>query len=191
MPESDTNGVMVKLNDTHVILVGGNLARGRVWTFDLMSRTWSNLPDMQVTDRFAPFAGVVTYDDDQQALIVAGGKGQKSTELFNLTDYTWRFATNDLPVQYELYAGSSIQYDDTFLAVGGYAQMDEEVDEVVETIFRFNPKDESWSLTQSTLSIGRTEFSAFLVPNDYVEVSTGTRFNVTSLLLLLCLVIVY
>lgn len=90
----------------------------------------------------------------------------KSVEILSLEDMSWRMAAHDLP--YGMAFGGSIQWDQTFLAVGGY-RLNTDGFGYSGKIFRYEPETESWTEMPQELSIPRREFTAFLVPENFVQ----------------------
>ena len=62
--------------------------------------------------------------------------------------------------------GASVQYGNTFLAVGGY---DDDNEQYLDTVYMFDVEEESWILMPQRMEEGRWELPAFLVPDDFAS----------------------
>jgi N-acetylneuraminic acid mutarotase len=133
--------------------------------FDTAAETFSALPNLPVATSNTQ-AGLVTLADGTKEVIVVAGDGVVATQIFSLDTQTWRLGP-DFPGG-ELVLGSSVQYGDTFLIVGGFAVAGEWLD----TIYVYDAEAESWELTDETLAVPRFYFAALLVPDDYVTCSS-------------------
>ena len=88
--------------------------------------------------------------------------GIASVEILDLNTNTWRSGLNPLPEA--LYAGASIPYEDSFLAVGGtLSNPSVESDK----IYKYEPDTESWTTLPKTLDVGRGFAVAMLVPDAF------------------------
>ena len=114
------------------------------------------------------YAGMVTYSDGTRHVVVAGGEDccdiDTATWIYDLDsgDDFWRPGPI-LGLRY----GSSVQFGDTFLAVGG--EQNYEPHNNTDTIWEFNtdPADEKWILRPERLKSEKWYIAAFLVPNEY------------------------
>ena len=122
--------------------------------------TWSQLPPMP-TARDRTQAGLVTYPNGDEGILVAGGTSTTSSEFLNLETLVWEPKAN-LPKQIHLAA--SVPYLDSFLIVGGAKNFNEEF---YDSIFYYNPSNNDWDLLEQTLMFGRDQLAAFLVPDSF------------------------
>ena len=97
-------------------------------------------------------------------VVVAGGDQLKSSEILDLNTNQWRRGP-DLPIQTRLQWPSSVQFLDSFLVVGG-ADL-----EYQDTIIKFDPINYEWMILPQKLQNPRALFTAFLVPDGYIECS--------------------
>jgi hypothetical protein len=162
LPLDEANHVMIKINTSHVMMIGGRFLCGQSWLFNINTAMWTPLQNMTVMSRSNPFAGLATYPDGHQEVVVAGGGGQKSTEIFSFDSMSWRMGPNDLPRK--LAKGTSVQYQNSFLAVSGYGD-----GLYFDKIYKFEPNNETWIELNETLSVARTWYTSFLVPHDYIQ----------------------
>ena len=84
---------------------------------------------------------------------MAGGfhNGQgilKVTEIYNTETRAWRVGP---PLPEPLYYVSSVQYEDTFLLVGGYG----DISGTLDTIYQYDQTSETWILRPERLSTGK------------------------------------
>ena len=84
-----------------------------------------------------------------------------ATDILNLSDGTWR-SGSDFPSEREFYYGSSVQYKNSFLAVGGFNFEDEDRDEV----WYFNPDFDVWERQNVSLSRPRHAMAAMFISDD-------------------------
>ena len=159
LPEPRSFHDMVSFNDsTSVMLLCGYPGTGRTYQFDVNEETWKSRADL-ITAREDCEAGHVTFSDGREAIVVTSGIAEISTEILYLDedDGSWTSGP-DLP--YEIWDAQSVQWQDTFLIVGGFGNTG-----VLDTIWRFNVDDSTWVLMDQKLATGRNELTAFLVPD--------------------------
>ena len=58
--------------------------------YDLVAEEWSDLPPM-MTARFGLGLGMAQGRSGMSEMVVAGGPGQASTEIFNFQSQEWRY----------------------------------------------------------------------------------------------------
>ncbi len=90
-------------------------------------------------------------------IVVAGGHYggyQSHTEIYNTATRKWRQGPT-LPQR--LSRMSSVQYEDTFLLVGGHNG-----GQYLDTIYQYNQSSETWILRPERLSAPKCEFGAVL-----------------------------
>ena len=92
-------------------------------------------------------------------LVIAGGGELSTTIVLNLKTLRWDKESQSLPRV--ISHGSSVQYRDTFLIVGGWNG-----DEIFKTIFEFNPIDNSWIERPEKLQKGRVSSAVFMMTNE-------------------------
>ena len=154
---------MVKINETHIMLVGNGFPTALAWMFNQNTEEWIQLPST-VESKSETFAGLVTFNNGSQIVIVAGGYPTKTAEAFDLQEQNW-IKIPDLPVVDDLYDGSSVPFGETFLIVGGG---DSGNGSEQKTIIQYDPIAENWTIRQEELELERYRFTSFLVPDDYV-----------------------
>jgi hypothetical protein len=164
LPDGDTYHVMLKHNDTQYVMVGGFHLQGDVFLFNTETELWTPLDPPMPTNRNSPFAGIVTHQDGKKELVVAGGCGESSSEIYSFESLSWRTGPV-LPIAGDLCFGASVQYENTFLVVGGGNVISGEEPD----IYKYDPDNESWITLAENLKNGRERFAAFLVPNDYIQ----------------------
>ena len=69
----------------------------------------------------------------------------------------------------EHWGGSSIQYGNTFVIVGGDERNG--TDQYKSSVIKFDTDTRSWMDLPQVLATGRSEFAAFLVPDWFVRCS--------------------
>ena len=109
-------------------------------------------------------AGLVTYPNGDQGILVAGGRySETSVEFLNLDTQTWE-PKQSLP--YDIYYGSLVPFQDSFLIVGGYSNEMGYLD----TVFYYNPALDQWDVIK-TMDYERTLFAAYMVPDSFANCS--------------------
>jgi len=83
--------------------------------------------------------------------------------IFSLDNLTWREGP---PLPENLKGLSYTQIGNTFLAVGGFIDNDEEKN--VDTIYRFDDKNYGWILEEAKLSSPRSGVAVVALPDDFV-----------------------
>ena len=107
------------------------------------------------------------YPDGSRHIVTGGGRGtlDTTTWIYDIDSGIdlWRPITADL----ELTQGSSVQFGDTFLAVGG--ELNDGTYTDTRQIWEFNadPLDEKWIQRPEQLTLVGYSMAAFMVPNDY------------------------
>jgi len=81
-------------------------------------------------------------------------------EIFDVETEQWRRASNDFPVFVE--QGAAAGFRDSFIVVGGY---DDQQNEYLPTIFKYEPESESWTLFGHSLRIPRYDHTLIPVPD--------------------------
>ena len=71
MPGSDMNHVLVYINETHIMKISGEEYSNDVFYFNTVEKTWTSGP-MLMSSRRRTQAGLVTFKNKTQAVIVAG-----------------------------------------------------------------------------------------------------------------------
>ena len=154
---------LVPINDTHQVLLGGGSTASDVYLFDWNSEEWTDLPSLNIERRYSQ-AGLVTYPNGTQAIVIAGGNATKSSEIWIIDSEEWIMGP-DLPTAgAKLEFGASVSYGNTFLIVGGY------ITNVYEdTIVSFNILTEDWEILPQRMKNGRRDFAAFMIPNSFIK----------------------
>ena len=109
----------------------------------------------------------MTKSDGSQEIVVSagynvgGGTGDDGkTEILDLETLTWRPGPN-FPTNSRANDGESLQYRDTFLAVGGYSWgKSEEL-----AIWKYMPDEEEWTVV-AMMENKRQKFAAIPLPFD-------------------------
>ena len=159
LPVSRSYHSLVFINKSSVFLLNDYFETNEVFSLSTLDGQWKVLPNTNIS-RIIGQAGRITFPDQTQAVVITGGERLDSTEVFSLDTQQWsNFARLPIDISY----GASVQYEDSFLIVGGYSFNDGELD----TIYRFNVIDNSWDLLPQRLGFPKYEIAAFLVPESY------------------------
>ena len=122
---------------------------------------WSSLPPMP-TSRREFQAGLVTFPNGDKGILAVGGENVKSVEFLNLDTLIWE-PKQGLP--YDIYWGSSVQFQDSLLVVGGNSF---EMEKHLDTVYYYDPKSDRWDLV-GMMDFERRSFAAFLVPDSFAN----------------------
>ena len=85
-----------------------------------LSNQWSSLPPMPI-ERSDCFAGLVTYPNGKQGILVAGGisSSEPDATITNFMDLDTLVLDNKANLPYRMSNGASVPFKDSFLIVGG------------------------------------------------------------------------
>ena len=158
MPEAMTAHSLIALNSTTVMTLGqeGPIKNDKTYLFNFESNQWTegkNLKD----PTFETHAGLVTYPDEQDIVVVSGGASLK-TSIFHLDENHWTLG-KDFPGP--LRRGTSVQHGNTFIIVGGTNNLKD-----LNTIWMFEPRYRRWILQDKTLKVPRSWATAIFVPQN-------------------------
>ena len=144
-----------------ITIVGGNdLEMTRVYSFSSLDESWKIQPDFQ-NPRRDPIAGLITYGNQTQAIVVAGGFKETTSEIFSLASLKWQSGPN-LPN--DLHLCPVVQYQNTFLAIGGKISSNATY---INKILKYDVDSDSWMTIQQQLGMEKALSTAFLVPDSY------------------------
>lgn len=146
---------MVGVNETHAVLVLGNVASDKVWIFNRVQNVWKSLPNMPET-KSNPVAGLANGE-----LVVTGGVKDPKTFIYSFQTSQWRSGTD---IDVKLRRAASVAYEDTFLLVGGYNGKNRE-----SAIRQYDLKTGNWIQRQERLSSATQDVCAFLIPQNYID----------------------
>ena len=129
--------------------------------------TWFDAPPMPTARGYCQ-AGLVTYPDGSQGVLVAGGADQDynaidTVEFLNLRTMVWEPKQN-LPTQ--IRKGQSVPYLDSFVIVGGLNDATSNATEFLDGVLYYNPSLDQWDQV-AQMEYPRYNFAAFLVPDRY------------------------
>ena len=155
LPEiTDDNPQVVRVNGSHIFVMPND--QGRAWMFNQDDNTFHRLPDMMEA-RWTAVAGLI----NEREIVVAGGYLSKTSEILDLDKNEWREGP-DLPVATEIYAPRSVQFEDSFVIVGGTGNNNG------KGILKFNARNYTWEVLPHHFQKARYDGAAFLVPDDYI-----------------------
>ena len=146
----------VRVNESHIFVWPNQ--HGNAWLFNQLDETFQELPPF-LEERVRAAVGFI----NDHEIVVAGGQYSNTSEIFDLNTSQWRPGP-DLPVKMELFGASCVQFQQTFLVVGGH-----DSGENLGSIIKFDPVNYVWITMPQKLTKAREYFAAFLVPNDYVS----------------------
>ena len=126
---------------------------------DVSTKHWTELPKM-ANGRDDHACGIAKGE-----VVVAGGNIPETTdsvEILNLETLRWRYGKS-LPQPME--GAASINYGDSFLVVSGYRSA-EGIRFYLNTIYEYDPRDDSWIEWGVKLRPGRAYHAAIPIPDD-------------------------
>ena len=105
----------VRINHTHifVMITVNREGKGKAWLFNRIDQAFQRLPEF-IHTRFRPAVGLI----ERHGIMVAGGVGKKSSEIFDLDTNQWK-PVPDFPVAASFYDSVSVQTQDSILIMGG------------------------------------------------------------------------
>ena len=162
LPASRGGHVLVRVNNTHIMLVGHNKLTNQAWMFNQITEDFTELPN-SLEKRIFTQAGLVTFENGTKLVIVAGSYDGKTAEAFDLHQEKWTSAIPDLPVSFQLNEASSLPFGDSFIMVGGRID-----DGAQKKIITYDTTKENWTVMEEETDVERFAFVAFFVPDDYV-----------------------
>ena len=119
---------------------------------------WTDGPILS-TGREISQAGLVTFSNGTKVIVAAGGYEVKSSELLVLGTSEWMYGP-DLP--HDICCGASVQFENTFLVVGGFHD-----NSYQDTIWKFDIDVGNWVIMDQKLATPRDYLAAFLVPDSF------------------------
>ena len=151
LPELSYHPRAVRIDNRRVFVLPNQ--NGRAWIFNQNGNTFSQIPNL-LEKRDRASVGLINGEE----IVVAGGSGSKTSEIFNIATNEWRQGP-DLPINGDLCCTSSVQYGNSFLIVGGFNGG------VQDSILRYDSSNHKWVTLPQKLDTGRDNFAAFLIPN--------------------------
>ena len=151
---------LVQMDENKTMLLGGSfLPEHETHIFHLANNTWSKGPTL-LRGRTIGQAGLVKFPNGSSMIVAASGIYELTTEFLDMNgENTWHLGA-ELP--YVIVLGTSVQFENTFLIVGGVSGAD-----ALDTIWMFNITTENWTLLNQKLSTARVSPAAFLVPDEF------------------------
>ena len=143
----------VKIDDNRYFFAGGgDSGSNRAFIFDWRDETWTEI-DQMLFRRRGPACGLAGRN-----VVVAGGSGfgEVTSEFFNVDTGTWSRGPD---LQRSIIFAASVQWQDSFLIVGGYASSASYLD----SIYQFDVLGNGWVLRPERMSIGRMDLAAIMV----------------------------
>jgi hypothetical protein len=176
LPEPVLEHCLVKLNDTMLMLIGGDnfgvstSSTPKTYFFNVLENIWMEGPTLNISRKIHS-CGVMIWSNpdtgnDEQVVVVAGGRYAATTasvELLYLNRNTGWVAGPTLP--YVLEGSSMIQYQNSVILVAGRLGNPEPRN----LMFQLKAPDGSWSTMRQSLMKPRYVHVAFLVPDNLVN----------------------
>ena len=156
LPEVSYFPKAVRVSESQIFVLPNN--KGTAWLFNQDDNSFEQLPNL-IEERQDPAVGFINGHE----VVVAGGARSKTSEIFDLDTNEWRLGP-ELPVTKDLCCASSVQFEDSFLIVGGRDNYSDK-----NTILKLNPVSYEWETLPQNLESARTYAAAILVPSYYVS----------------------
>ena len=123
------------------------------------------MPDTTYS-RWYSACGLIQTDNGPE-IVVTGGFGEITTEIYNFGTNEWRRG-RDLP--YDAQDAVTVSYGDTLLVMGGDCYINCDVNgQRLSTILEYEPETEGWTLREERLPRGLEAFGAVFVSSDTVN----------------------
>ena len=153
---------VVKVNETHIFFAGGRSNEQSVadaFLFDWPNQEWQKMPDMSVGRDLHACALL----QNPAGVIALGGMDyqrteHKTSEIFDLRTESWSQGP-DMPNGTELFGMQAVEYQDTFLMLGGCP------DTGSRNVYQFDRDSLEWITREETLTFPRCDHVAFKIPN--------------------------
>ena len=157
LPEESFSTQAVRIDQKRIFVLPND--QGHAWIFNQEDNSFQRIPDL-TQKRRKPVIGFINGHE----VVVAGGVQTRSSEIFDLNINEWRIGP-PLPVTYYLESATSVQYQNSFLIVGGRDSFLGYQDSII----KFDPVNYGWQMMPQRLQRKRCEFAAFLVPDDLFQ----------------------
>ena len=159
LPEEMGFHNLVRLNSSHIFVVvnknTGSLNKTYFYNQDL--KTWTDGPQL-LTARDKAQAGLVTYPNGTQAIVVAGGRREFTSEILVIGDTFFKPGPN---VDEDFGFGISVQFRDSFIIVGG------DDPNGLSDIYGYDTESEDFVRLPQNLETARNDCAAFMVPESF------------------------
>lgn len=156
LPNEDLQHKLVRVNDTHIMMMSSDGMRS--YLFNQVTRNWTTLP---VPNGRMGLQTLGMLKNGSQIAIVAGGYRNTSVG-FDFKQEKW-VPMPELPIQRGLDTASEVQFEDSFLIVGGH---DGHFQEFYKSIIMFDTKTGNWTTKKEHLQLGRANPALILIPED-------------------------
>ena len=156
LPEEAYYPEAIKISEDLIFVKGSGL---HSWFFNLTDSLFYPLPDA-LENLSSGSLGFINGHE----VVIAGGSNTKKSQIVDLDTYEWRFGP-DLPVFDELSMPAAVQFEDSFLVMGGWDTLDHRYQ---DRIFKFDPVNYEWEILPHKLQMARSSFTAILVPSSYI-----------------------
>lgn len=160
IPNGSRGHCVMQINKTLYFVMGAeNTAQAHF--FDLTSKTWTRQSDASRV-RPLPACGMLRKSDGDTDLFLMGGDHDSPTnsvEIFSVKTKTWR-PGQPLPKSLALLRG--VQFEDTFIIVGGYRFGNTYSDRIYK--YQANLTTDPWVELEQRLEQPKGVYTAFLVP---------------------------
>ena len=170
-----SGGCMSVLNDSTIILIGGYhygfKLTNEVWMYDIENDTWKLMPSMRLPRAKHSCTTVKDSDNAASKIIVAGGTGTNSVEIFDLKHQIWSTGPS-LP--YELSFSQLIQdgIGGGALLVGGRAMISFQARRLA-TILHLSRDLKEWKQLGRDMKIARDSHVAMMIPENLINCNSG------------------
>lgn len=167
---------IARINETHAIMTGGvrHIATGldettkyhkQAYIIDWTTKSWS-----ETTSMASHHAGHACFVFGDYAYVIGGWSQDDDvvpTEKYNLVTREWTVGP-PLPGSKRLEFAATVEYDETYLLIGG---REVETDEESDAVFQFDEKLQDWVERTERLQLARCAHSAIPFPDGTVDCS--------------------
>jgi hypothetical protein len=171
LPVNISNHCMVTVNSTTLLVIGGNqnvLDSGKTYFFTFGEESWTEGPELKIK-RFHHSCGKIKRDEMSQemSIIVVGGSALSSVEILDEGSNEWQTGP-ELP--FDIYDSQMIEdLNGGVVLIGGQSSLSERLDTLYQ--LPHGGQDAGWTKMEQKLKTGRSQHTAFLVPDNIVDCS--------------------
>ena len=153
LPDVNRYHNLVRINSTHIFLLGGFPYHSDTHYFNQVTEDWTDGPNL-VTSREQCSAGLVTFANNSQAIVVVGGRSDRNIEVMFLNENVFRMGPD---LTEDVFFGASVPFGNSFLIVGANT----------DKIYTYDPDVENLVTLPQSLVTSRRITTAFMAPEHY------------------------
>ena len=163
LPNTNYYHCLVSIDDSTLVSIGGDIAGRKVYIYRSSTNNWFEVASLSISRR-GHSCGVVDGPDGKEVVVVGGAVGGDEfdrtdrVEIYSVSKGTW---TEGTPFPHTIDDAASVQFNGTFMVVGGYVEEQGDTD---NRIYEYVPSTRTWRLLPVTLKRSYQYHTAFMVP---------------------------